>query len=90
MRSPVEILPSQTTGRVGGVRLEINKLEVSMCIDMCVGSILHVFCHRCIHFHVQKALDEKVASYKAVGTGEYEDIKCDMVFYNATDSISQW
>lgn len=28
LRSPVEILPAGDSGRVGGVRLEINKLKV--------------------------------------------------------------
>ena len=28
LRSPVEILPSTTTGRVSSIRLEINTLEV--------------------------------------------------------------
>lgn len=43
-----------------------------------------------MHIHVQKVLDDggKVASYQAVGTGEYEDIKCDMVSYNARGSLS--
>ena len=49
LRSPVEFTGDSRTGKVSGVKLEINRLEVSaLCTCICVPSVCTCSCTPCV------------------------------------------
>ena len=70
LRSPVEIM-SSSTGRVRAIKLEVNRLEVSMTLRV----VVLIMVTKVWLFDLQGSLEDA----RAVGTRKYEEIRCSLV-----------